>query len=58
MAPNTPRKQSIERTSEYDEFIEKLAEYHEKRGCVLHIACFDCARSHIAQKLTDLQNTL
>ncbi|KAF2267519.1 hypothetical protein CC78DRAFT_613955 [Lojkania enalia] len=32
MAPNKPRDPSIERTSEYEEFIEKLAEYHEKRG--------------------------
>ncbi|KAF2116266.1 hypothetical protein BDV96DRAFT_544953 [Lophiotrema nucula] len=32
MAPNKAREASIERTSEYDEFLEKLAEYHEKRG--------------------------
>lgn len=32
MAPVKPRDVSIERTSEYDEFIEKLVAYHEKRG--------------------------
>jgi chromatin structure-remodeling complex subunit RSC9 len=32
MAPNKPREASIERTSEYEEFLQKLAEYHEKRG--------------------------
>lgn len=37
MAPNKPREVSIERTSEYEEFIEKLAVYHEKRGLVLHL---------------------
>jgi chromatin structure-remodeling complex subunit RSC9 len=32
MAPVRPREPSIERTPEYDEFIEKLVAYHEKRG--------------------------
>ncbi|KAF2020868.1 hypothetical protein BU24DRAFT_416536 [Aaosphaeria arxii CBS 175.79] len=32
MAPNKPREPSIDRTPEYDEFMGKLAEYHEKRG--------------------------
>lgn len=27
----------IDRTPEYDEFIRKLQEYHDKRGCVLCI---------------------
>jgi hypothetical protein len=30
--PAPKRGQSIERTSERDEFMRKLAEYHEKRG--------------------------
>lgn len=34
MAPSKPREESIERTTEYDEFLDKLAEYHEKRGFV------------------------
>ena len=34
MAPNKPREESIERTAEYDEFLDVLAEYHEKRGWV------------------------
>lgn len=32
MAPK--RGLSIERTSEYEEFMKDLAEYHEKRGYV------------------------
>lgn len=32
------REPSIERTTEYDEFIKTLGEYHEKRGYVV------CAR--------------
>ncbi|KAF2203584.1 hypothetical protein GQ43DRAFT_478934 [Delitschia confertaspora ATCC 74209] len=32
MAPSRPREPSIDRTAEYEEFIEKLAAYHEKRG--------------------------
>jgi chromatin structure-remodeling complex subunit RSC9 len=35
MAPSKPREPSIERTSEYAEFIDKLAEYHDKRGTIL-----------------------
>ncbi|KAF2468484.1 uncharacterized protein BDR25DRAFT_304921 [Lindgomyces ingoldianus] len=36
MAPNKPpRDASIERTSEYEEFMDKLAQYHEKRGTIL-----------------------
>lgn len=37
MAPRgapAPREPSIERTEEYDKFIETLRAYHEKRGCV------------------------
>ncbi|KAI8935176.1 hypothetical protein NX059_007769 [Plenodomus lindquistii] len=34
MAPSRPREQSIERTQEYDDFLDKLAAYHEKRGTV------------------------
>jgi hypothetical protein len=36
MAPK--RGLSIERTSEYEEFMKDLAEYHEKRGCVTKYA--------------------
>lgn len=36
MAPK--RGLSIERTSEYEEFMKDLAEYHEKRGCVTKCA--------------------
>jgi chromatin structure-remodeling complex subunit RSC9 len=34
MAPKDkqPREETIERTPEYEEFLDKLAEYHEKRG--------------------------
>ncbi|KAF2706396.1 hypothetical protein K504DRAFT_80118 [Pleomassaria siparia CBS 279.74] len=32
MAPTKPRETSIERTSEYEEFLGKLSVYHEKRG--------------------------
>ncbi|ORY13066.1 hypothetical protein BCR34DRAFT_562717 [Clohesyomyces aquaticus] len=36
MAPNKPpRDPSIERSSEYEDFLNKLAEYHEKRGTTL-----------------------
>ncbi|KAF2844893.1 hypothetical protein T440DRAFT_299694 [Plenodomus tracheiphilus IPT5] len=34
MAPNRPREQSIERTPEYDAFLDTLAAYHEKRGTI------------------------
>ena len=34
MAPSKPREPSIERTEEYDKFIEELEAYHEKRGLV------------------------
>jgi len=36
MAPKDKhaRDTSIERTTEYEEFLEELAKYHEKRGCV------------------------
>jgi hypothetical protein len=34
MAPSKPREASIERTEEYDKFIEELQVYHEKRGSV------------------------
>lgn len=39
MAPKDkqPREESIERTTEYEEFLDKLAEYHEKRGFVLRL---------------------
>jgi hypothetical protein len=38
MAPkDKQREASIERTTEYDEFLEELANYHEKRGCVFHL---------------------
>ena len=33
MAPARPRGPDIERTDEYEAFIEKLDDYHEKRGC-------------------------
>lgn len=43
MAPKDklPREASIERTTEYDEFMDKLEKYHEKRGYVygLRVAC-------------------
>ncbi|KAH9864175.1 hypothetical protein J1614_010109 [Plenodomus biglobosus] len=32
MAPTRPREQSIERTQEYEDFLDTLAAYHEKRG--------------------------
>lgn len=35
MAPNKPEEQSVERTQEYEDFLNTLAEYHEKRGWVL-----------------------
>ncbi|EOD43969.1 putative rsc complex subunit rsc9 protein [Neofusicoccum parvum UCRNP2] len=35
MAPARPREPSIERTSEYDDFMNKLEEYHAKRGTTL-----------------------
>lgn len=40
MAPKDKQQRpeaSIERTTEYDEFLEELAKYHEKRGCVFHL---------------------
>lgn len=44
MAPAKPREPSIERTAEYDDFLSKLAEYHEKRGFVLSLALSPCER--------------
>lgn len=44
MAPR--RGESIERNDEYEEFLKKLAEYHEKRGYVherMHVKA--CAHS-------------
>lgn len=35
MAPRQ-REPSIDRTEEYDKFMEDLAAYHEKRGHVQH----------------------
>ncbi|KAF2449398.1 hypothetical protein P171DRAFT_469459 [Karstenula rhodostoma CBS 690.94] len=37
MAPKDKqsREESVERTTEYEEFLDKLAEYHEKRGTIL-----------------------
>ncbi|KKY21018.1 putative rsc complex subunit rsc9 [Diplodia seriata] len=35
MAPERPRESSIERTSEYDDFMNKLEDYHAKRGTTL-----------------------
>ncbi|KAF2749790.1 hypothetical protein M011DRAFT_465459 [Sporormia fimetaria CBS 119925] len=35
MAPHKPREPSIERTSEYEEFLGKLEEFHQKRGTIL-----------------------
>jgi chromatin structure-remodeling complex subunit RSC9 len=35
MAPSKPAEPSIERTEEYDQFLDTLAKYHEKRGCAL-----------------------
>ncbi|OCK77558.1 hypothetical protein K432DRAFT_427916 [Lepidopterella palustris CBS 459.81] len=32
MAPTRPREPSIDRTDAYEEFMEKLEKYHEKRG--------------------------
>jgi len=37
MAPSKPREPSIERTEEYDKFIEDLQAYHDKRGLVPRI---------------------
>lgn len=37
MAPSKPREPSIERTEEYDKFIEELQAYHDKRGLVFWI---------------------
>lgn len=34
MAPPKPKEPSIDRTDEYDEFLDTLAAYHEKRGWV------------------------
>lgn len=38
MAPARTREPSIERTQEYDEFMEKLEAYHKKRGYVEFVA--------------------
>ncbi|KAF2760289.1 hypothetical protein EJ05DRAFT_474178 [Pseudovirgaria hyperparasitica] len=35
MAPARPREPSIDRSEEYEEFMTKLAAYHEKRGTTL-----------------------
>ncbi|KAK0654250.1 Chromatin structure-remodeling complex subunit rsc9 [Lasiodiplodia hormozganensis] len=35
MAPARPRESSIERTPEYDDFMNKLEDYHAKRGTTL-----------------------
>ncbi|KAH6633428.1 hypothetical protein C7974DRAFT_423771 [Boeremia exigua] len=35
MAPSKPREPSIERTEEYDKFLEQLQAYHDKRGTYL-----------------------
>jgi chromatin structure-remodeling complex subunit RSC9 len=35
MAPNNPEDSSVEPTQEREDFLNKLAEYHEKRGWVL-----------------------
>jgi chromatin structure-remodeling complex subunit RSC9 len=34
MAPNKPEDSSVEHTQEYEDFLNTLAEYHEKRGWV------------------------
>lgn len=43
MAPSKPREASIERSQEYEEFLDKLAEYHEKRGSVFPPCSRMCA---------------
>jgi chromatin structure-remodeling complex subunit RSC9 len=43
MAPSKPTEPSIERTDEYDEFLETLAKYHEKRGYALTLPQLPCA---------------
>lgn len=48
MAPKDkqPREESIERTTEYEEFLDTLAEYHEKRGFVLCLRIVaECSRA-------------
>jgi chromatin structure-remodeling complex subunit RSC9 len=37
MAPNNPEESSVERTQEREDFLNTLAEYHEKRGWVLFV---------------------
>ena len=34
MAPTKPTEPSIQSTQEYDDFLDTLAAYHEKRGWV------------------------
>lgn len=38
MAPTKPREQSVERTQEYEDFLDTLEKYHEKRGWVVCVA--------------------
>jgi len=45
MAPSKPREPSIERTEEYDKFIEELQAYHDKRGWVPRI-CLVALRAY------------
>lgn len=35
MAPNKPKDSSVDHNQEYEEFLDTLAEYHEKRGTLL-----------------------
>lgn len=35
MAPNKPKDSSVDHNQEYEEFLDTLAEYHEKRGWVV-----------------------
>lgn len=35
MAPSKPREPSVDRTQEYDDFLNTLAEFHEQRGWVV-----------------------
>jgi chromatin structure-remodeling complex subunit RSC9 len=43
MAPNNPEESSVERTQEREDFLNTLAEYHEKRGWVFSIVVLQWA---------------
>lgn len=51
------RGESLERTDEYEDFIKNVAEFHEKRGYVIHVCGH--VNAALAQRLTNsLQHEL